>query len=96
MAAKKIGGFGLGASLSAAKEVKTPMTFFAWVAAGILGSITTLYFAAEDIVSTQSAIIMSVLALALAVDCVCVLQWGKARLAKDPTAFTDTGQNEEE
>ena len=70
------------------------MTFFAWVAAGILGSIAMLYFAAEDPVSTGSTIIMSVLALVLAVDCVCVLQWGKARLAKDPKAFTDTGQNE--
>ena len=72
------------------------MTFFALVATGILGTITALYFAAEDTVSMGSAIIMSSLALALPVDCVCVLQWGKARLAKDPNAFTDTGQNEEE
>ena len=89
MANERTGKSISAATLVAAKEVKTPMTFFAWVGGGILATIPILYGIADDPVSWGTTIIISTLALMLGVVCVCVLQWGKARLVADPNAFNN-------
>ena len=64
------------------------MTFFALLPLIVAPLLASLYWLTNrDMMPLGSTIMLSLVALTLPVDCVCVLLWAKAKLALDPNAF---------
>ena len=65
------------------------MTFFAAVAFALIPTIIGLYMVTASDAPLRAHLVPVILSVALIVNILCVLFWGKARLEKDPKAFSD-------
>ena len=63
------------------------MTFFTIALFLAIGSLLTMYLATSDPVPIEASIVMGILAVSISILPICVLQWAKAKLSKDPNAF---------